>query len=303
MRSIFAATLILAAVTPGGARSISLPGKPTTTVPSPDHPGETRERLLEMVHYLFLWHYDQSFFVPGQGVEELQVYFRTVKRTLDPGDNSTFGELWFPATNMFVELKRSDYLIKETDYHVRDRHFKIRRVDRLAGPPAPLDEYRKTVLSRAELHDWFQAHSHRAPPLPQTLRFRLRDTLLENQFQTHWDTESVHIFHIAPLATVSNDVWILHENTNQLLQFSADMDVSDPATWEQLSLRLKFHQLDPRLILTPDRERGGEAELSKDFIGRVLFNCVVLGNRIEIMPAEIQTFLDHKTAPTGSESS
>lgn len=268
----------------------------TTIAPHPDHPAESREYLLELIHHLYLWYHDESFFPPGEVLEELEVYFRTTERPLDPGDNSQFGELYFPATQMLVELKRSDYHIAEIDHPVKDASFKIRRVERVAKVPAPREDYQITTIPRAELRDWFSNHAHQAPPMAENLSVRIRDTLLHHQFQEQWDEDVVHIFYLAPLSNVSNDIWILHENTKQLLQFSADMDIDDPATWGELSLRLKFHQLDPGRILTPDRDRGGEGELSKDFVGRALFNCVVLGNRIEVLPESIQEFLDNRSA-------
>lgn len=284
--------LLLVAVLSTGANRA--PAQPTTTVHNPDHPAETRENLLEVIHHLYLWYYDQSFFPPGEALSELEVYFRTVERPLDAGDESEFGELFFPAIQMLVELKRSDYHIDEIDHAVRDEFFKVRRVQRAATAPVPLDEYRTTVVNRDELREWFSTKSHAAPPLADALRRRLRDTLLKHQFDQQWDDASVHIFYVSPLSPVSNDIWVLHENTNQLLQFSADMDVSHHHTWDKLNLRLKFHQLDPNLILTPDRERTEANELNKDFIGRALFNCVVLGNRIEVLPKAVQTFLDQE---------
>ncbi len=274
-----------------------LTAQPATTAHNPDHPAETRENLLEVVHHLYLWYYDQSFFPPGEELSELKVYFRTVERTLDAGDNSEFGELFFPAIQMLVELKRSNYHIDEIDHAVRDEFFKIRRVQRATTAPVSLDEYRTTVVNRDELREWFSTKSHAAPPLADALREQLRDTLLKHQFDQQWDDTAVHIFYTSPLSPVSNDIWVLHENTNQLLQFSADMDVSDHATWDKLDLRLKFHQLDPNLILVPDRERTEANELNKDFIGRALFNCVVLGNRIEVLPEAVQAFLERERAP------
>lgn len=279
----------------------SPPAQPVTAAHHPDHPAETRENLLEIVHHLYLWYYDQSFFPAGQELNELEVHFRTVERPLDAGDNSQFGELYFPAIELLVELKRSDYHITEINHPVRDAFFKIRRVQRAAAPPAPLADYRTTVLLRDELKEWFSTKSHAAPPLADQLRAQIRKTLLKHQFDKDWDDQAVHIFYTAPLSPVSNDIWILHENTNQLLQFSADMDVSQSATWENLSLRLKFHQLDPNLILTPDRERTEANELNKDFIGRVLFNCVVLGHRIEVLPDAVQQFHDQKAAAAVAE--
>lgn len=287
----FSLLLLVAVLSAGAIRS---PAQPTTTVHNPDHPAETRENLLEVIHHLYLWYYDQSFFPPGEELIELEVYFRTVERPLDAGDESEFGELFFPAIQMLVELKRSNYHIEEIDHAVRDEFFKIRRVQRAATAPVPLDEYRTTVVNRDELREWFSTKCHAAPPLADALRQRLRDTLLKHQFDQQWDDASVHIFYVSPLSPVSNDIWVLHENTNQLLQFSADMDVRHHRTWDKLNLRLKFHQLDPNLVLTPDRERTEANELNKDFIGRALFNCVVLGNRIEVLPEAVQTFLDQE---------
>ncbi|MBT5901006.1 MAG: hypothetical protein HOH58_02735 [Opitutaceae bacterium] len=227
---------------------------------------------------------------PGTESTEAKVYFRTLNRSLDADDRSVFAELYLPDVQFLVELKRSDYHIPEIDLQVRDSVYKIRRVDRVASPPAPLTDYRITTLTRDELKKWFSTKSHGAPPLHEFLNNRLRDSLLFHQFDEHWDKDTVHIFYVSPLSPVSNDIWVLHENTNQLLQFSADMDVSNPETWAKTPMRPCLHPLEPALFLNPHRDRGEQPEFSKDFIGRALFNCVVLGNRIEILPDDVETY-------------
>ena len=264
------------------AQSIVAPTPPATVEHDPAHPAESRENLLDIIHHLYLWYHDQSFFEPDSEIDEITVFFRTITRQLDADDHSQFAEIYFPEIELLVELKRSDYYLSEVDLRVQDKFFKIRRVERVRHLPAALKNHRQTTVNLGELRNWLAARAHRAPPLDDLMRERIRESLLDHQREEIKDASVAHVFYVSPFSAVSNEIWVLHQNTNHLLHFSADMDLSDPQRWNQFHLRLRIHSLDP----------SGRAELSKDFIGRALFNCVVLGNRIDVSPEQIQPLLN-----------
>jgi hypothetical protein len=257
-----------------------------------DQPMRSEQHLFEILYYAFLWHYDRSYLLTDQRKGELEIFFRPIPRELDPADHSRFAELWIPDIHMVIELKRSDHRIEELGLAVKDDHFKVRRVVREDAPPSPLSEYQRYFIPHARVREWITTNIRTAGSLAPTLAKRLRETLMNFDFGRKPDVTVTHVFHLAPISPASNDLWVFHENTKQLLLFSSDMDLSNEAYWESTPITLKVYDLDPEVILKPDGGAAGDATLSKDFAGRALFNCVVLGERIAISPETAKKLLE-----------
>ena len=259
-----------------------------------DHPMRSEQHLFEILYYAFLWHYDRSYLLTDQRKGDLEIFFRPVPRELDAGDQSKFAELWIPDIHMVIDLKRSDYRIEELGLAVKDDHFKIRRVVREETPPAPLSSYQHYDIPHAKVRDWITLNLRTAGPLAPTLAKRLRETLLDFDLGREPDVTVTHVFHLAPISPASDDLWVFHENKKQLLLFSSDMDLSNEAYWESTPITLEVYNLAPEVILAADASAAGSNTLSKDFVGRALFNCVVLGERIEVSPERAKQLLEEK---------
>lgn len=259
-----------------------------------DHPMRSEQHLLEILYHTFLWHYDRSYLPTDLRKGDLEIWFRRVTRELDAGDQSKFAELWIPDIQMVIDLKRSDYRIEELGLAVKDDHFKVRRVVREHAPPAPLAAYQRHVIPHARVREWITANLRTAAPLAPTLAKRLRETLLDFDLGREPDLTVTHVFHLAPISPASDDLWAFHENTRQLLLFSSDMDLSNEAYWESTPITLEVFNLAPEVILAADAGAAGTATLSKDFVGRALFNCVVLGERVTVSPERARQLLDEK---------
>jgi hypothetical protein len=259
-----------------------------------DNPMRSEQHLFEILYHAFLWHYDRSYLLTDQRQGDLEIYFRPVTRELDPGDQSHFAELWIPDIHMVIDLKRSNYRIEELGLAVKDDHFKIRRVVRENAPPAPLSSYQHYAIPHARVREWITANLRTAGPLAPTLAKRLRETLLNFDSGREPDLTVTHVFHLAPISPASDDLWVFHENSKQLLLFSSDMDLSNEANWESTPITLKVYSLAPEVILATDGGGASSTTLSKDFVGRALFNCVVLGERIAVSPETAKKLLEEK---------
>ena len=259
-----------------------------------DHPMRSEQHLFEILYHAFLWHYDRSYLLVDQRKGDLEIFFRAVPRELDAGDQSKFAELWIPDVHMVIDLKRSDYRIEELGLAVKDDHFKVRRVVREDTPPAPLSSYQHHDIPHAKVRDWITLNLRTAGPLAPTLARRLRETLLDFDLGREPDVAVTHVFHLAPISPASDDLWVFHENRKQLLLFSSDMDLSNEAYWESTPITLEVYNLAPEVILAADASAAGTNTLSKDFVGRALFNCVVLGERIEVSPERARQLLEEK---------
>jgi hypothetical protein len=268
-------------------------GKPVESLDF-DNPMRSEQHLFEILYHTFLWHYDRSYLLTDQRKGDLEIYLRPVTRELDPGDRSAFAELWIPDIHMVIDLKRSDYRIEELGLRVKDDHFKIRRVVREDAPPAPLSAYQRHLIPHARVREWITANLRTAGTPAPTLAKRLREALLNFDLGHEPNLTVTHVFHLAPISPASDDLWVFHENSKQLLLFSSDMDLSNEAYWEAAPISLKVYSLAPEVILTPDGGGASSTTLSKDFVGRAMFNCVVLGERIAVSPETLKKLLEEK---------
>jgi len=69
--------------------------------------------VFAVLEYLYRWHFDQSYVLAAGKVDALEIWVRPIYPTLDAGDHSEYAEMWIPAVNTCVELKRADYKIPE----------------------------------------------------------------------------------------------------------------------------------------------------------------------------------------------
>ena len=162
------------------------------------------------------------------------------------------------------------------------------------APPAPLSSYQRHAVPHAKVRDWITLNLRTAGPLAPTLAKRLRETMLDFDLGREPDVTVTHVFHLAPISPASDDLWVFHENKKQFLLFSSDMDLSNEAYWESTPITLEVYNLAPEVILAADASAAGTNTLSKDFVGRALFNCVVLGERIEVSPERAKQLLEEK---------
>ena len=87
--------------------------------------------------------------------------------------------------------------------------------------------------------------------------------------------------HRAPLSPVANEVWVYWENRKLLIRFASDIDLTNPAVWEHESLMVKTWDTLNQVVVSLDEAAGSNAFLTRDQIGRALYNCIVLDRRLE----------------------
>ena len=91
---------------------------------------------------------------------------------------------------------------------------------------------------------------------------------------------------MAPLSPVANQLWVFWENGRALLRFASDIDLSNDAVWENCNLAVKMWELDEQVVVSLDEVAGSNAYMTRDQVGRALYNCVVLGRRQVLEPFE-----------------
>jgi hypothetical protein len=259
-----------------------------TSAPA-EHPVANREDLFEILRYVYLWHFDESlsFHVPDEDV--IEIWIREVPVELDEGDESRFAEVWLPQINLSVNLKQANYAIPELGIAVRNESFKVQSVTYKDRGDAPRSDFQIMRYEEQEVIDHlFSTRNLKRFP-DDALRANLRRAMIRHEFDALQQITGDQVVYVSPISPVSNNLWVFHENLKRLVRFSADMDLNNPAYWSTTPVHVEVYDLDAAVVVSPDEMPGTDAYLTKGFTGRALFNCLILGMRIEISEADALT--------------
>ncbi len=257
--------------------------------------------LYEMLRYAYLWHFDGSYAFGTDRRGDIELWIREVEVDLDVGDQSRFAEVWVPRVRMLIHLKKADYAIPELGLEARDSTFKIQTITRELEAPASRKHYMVMTFPRDEALTYLENTSEVRLYPDETLLANLEKALLERRAQDASPVEEPQIYHVAPISPVSNELWVYQETRGELLRFSADIDLYNPAYWRVTPVHLEIYDLRRDVLVSPDEAPGSNAYLTKDFTGRVLFNCVVFGKREEASVEETNAFIERAREAAASE--
>ncbi len=71
-----------------------------------------------------------------------------------------------------------------------------------------------------------------------------------------------------------------------MLRFASDIDLSNPAMWEHDEMSVKLFDIDTQVVVSMNEVAGSNAYMTRDQIGRAMFNCIVLGQRVVLNPLQ-----------------
>ena len=274
---------------------ILLVSLPTTAEAKDDKAAQLTERefLFEVIRHLYRWYLDEKDVNASLRKGEFVFWVRELKPQLDPGDKSCFGQIIMPALGASANVKWADYTIPKLGVEVKSDGFKITRVSRVPGMSGKPDGFTEVRATYDEIRDY--AHKHR-----NDVRFPEGDLLMRMritahaQFKKHPRHEELvdrddleNVVHFAPLSPVANETWVFWEAGRLLIRFASDMDLENPAMWEHDELAVDFYDLDEQVVVSLDEVAGSNAYLTRDQVGRALFNCIVLGQRVELDPDDV----------------
>ncbi len=247
-----------------------------------------QQYVYEVLRYVYRWHFDSSYVLEAGPQETLEVWARVLHPDLDEGDRSEFAELWIPAVKTKVELKRSDYKVAEMNLQVVDRSFKVKRVTRQAKPPAERAQYELRNYPLSELRDYLFSTRAQRTPISEGMRKAGRNLILGFLNKTHPGrfTED-QLFYIAPVSPVCNDYWSFWETGRKVMMFSADMDLANAGAAQLSQLKMEVIDLDKDVVASPKEVPGSNAFVTKDWVGRLFFNCILFGERVVLRPEQM----------------
>jgi hypothetical protein len=180
----------------------------------------------------------------------------------------------------------------ELGAEVKSDGFKITNVSRVPQTEEKPEGFIEVRATYTEIRDYAHKHRNRVRFPEGDLLMRMRITT-RAQFKKHPRYEELsarddleNVVHFAPLSSVANETWVFWEAGRLLIRFASDMDLENPAMWEHDELAVSFHDLDEQVVVSLDEVEGSNAYLTRDQVGRVLFNCIVLGKRLELRPLD-----------------
>jgi hypothetical protein len=246
--------------------------------------------LFEVVRHVYRWYIDENDVDRLAGAVDFPIWVRMLDVPKDKDDKSQMAEITMPLIGVMAKVKKADYRIDELNITVTSSTFRVTSVSKIGIPEKPLPEHRVINVKYAEMKDYlFRTRSEATFPEGQLFE-RLRVALRKEMgLKPEERTAGRHIVHLAPLSPAANEVFVFLESHKLLVRFASDIDLSNPAMWEHESLMVKTWDVTTQVVVSLDEAAGSNAFMTRDQIGRALFNCIVLGRRLEITnPGDVQ---------------
>lgn len=238
----------------------------------------------EILRHLYRWYLDEDDFDKIAAGTFLKLYLLPRQRELDKGDKSLFADIFIPSLGVVVTMKKTDYFIEELNTHVRSGKFKIVNVKKTEkNGPVPEGAVKLKHRMRDVMEYLFRTRYQPDPPAPE-LRERLLAAIKDElaSYTGNLPSDSFLTVFMAPLSPVANEVWAFWHDAKLLIHWSSDIDLNNPEVWETEHLHARIVDMEKQVILSFSEAPGSNAYMSRDHVGRVLYICTVLGEKLLI---------------------
>jgi hypothetical protein len=245
----------------------------------------SQDYLAEVMRYLYRWHLDETALLTIDNASDIEILVRSVTPKLDEGDGSQFCELLVPQLSFLLILKKADYEVPEMSLRIENREFRVLRAEKYENLPAPRESYEAIRLPKKEILAYLYATRNKSEYPDPAMRERMRRALREQLNATGIvGRAEAQTYYIAPISRVSNDLWVFWESGGKIIRFSSDTDLLSKAYWEYEKLGVHVYDLREHVVVSLAEVPGSNAYVTRDWAARVLFNCVVFGQRLTIVP-------------------
>ncbi len=248
--------------------------------------------LNNTVRYLYRWYLDEADIEATSDVATLEFKIRRLTPQLDQGDKSLFGEVRIPLWKIAVRMKKADYKIEELDKEVKSNGFKVVNVSRVSPESEEPQDLTSIKIDLKEMKAYlFKTRNQPEYPneeLIARLRKEFRNEIdeLSKKYGDKIDLSAggadEFSLYLAPLSPVSNEIWAYRDRGHVLIRCSSDIDITNPAVWK--NERIFFHLYDTynQMVLSLGEAAGNNEYMTRNQIGRALYNCMVLGKKISL---------------------
>ena len=248
-----------------------------------------KEDVYKVIGHLYRWYLDETDIQKATKAGNSTIWLREMTPKLDPGDKSRFAELILPVLGVIVTLKKTDYTIEELNIKVATDNFKITRVSRINMPKNLEKAYIPVNINRDDLRKYLFMRRGEVKFPDEKLTERLRSTV-RAQIRQHLQGKSrklpdtPQVIHFAPLSPVANELWVFWEAGRMLIHLSSDLDINNPHARENDKLSARIYDIDEQVVVSLQEVPGSNAYLTRDQVGRALYNCMILGKRVILEP-------------------
>lgn len=247
----------------------------------------------ELIRYLYRWYMDDA--VLAETLEKrdtLDLYYRYLKPKLDEGDQSEYLEIILPLTKMVVVLKRSEYTIEKLKLELKDPYFKVQSAQHYRNLEWDTSLYELLSYDYdATMAYLFRTRNDKRFPDEATLN-RLRNEAMKafkgggHEVDAQVAGDELQIAYVAPISVVSNSLWFYWVNGRKFICFSADLHHSHPRFWEFANLNVEIVDADEQIVVS-QIEKEGDGYFTKDYVGRILFNCLIHGQQVRYSEGKV----------------
>ena len=243
----------------------------------------------EVLRYIYLWYLDDRFFANTAGATSVEVWVRPVEpRTRDPEDKSLYAEMWVPAAQIQLRLKLADYPVPELNRQVRSPGFRIVRAAPLPDAPDAREHYAVFTHDPQKIRTFLRDTRNRPQAPDAALRARLLAAMRETvKLHPPADPTAPQVFFLSTVSPVSGDLWILWVNEKTAIRFGGEFGADEPDLLALLPLHTQLFDLKNNVVASLLETEGSTSFITKDWTGRILFQCLVLGERVEVSPEKL----------------
>lgn len=253
----------------------------------------------EVLRYVYLWYIDDRFFIETAKATSFELWIRPLSpRTRDPGDESRYAEIWIPAVQLQLQLKLANYPVPELSRQVKSPGYRITRAAPLGDAPGPRENYSVITLDRDQIRAYLTDNRFR-PQLPDlALRQRLLGAMREvARLRPSFNAEVPQVFFLSTVSPVSGDLWVIWVNEKTAIRFGGEFGADEPDLLALLPLHTQLYDLKTQVVASLLETEGSTGFVTKDWVGRVLYQCFVLGERVDVPGANLLPGVPPPPAP------
>jgi hypothetical protein len=268
---------------------ISMLAAVSSLTAEPDAELIEHEYLSEVTRHLYRWYLDERDVMPSIHRGQFVFWVTQIERELDEDDNSRFAEITLPRLGIVVDVKKAHYEIPELDLVVKNESYKVTSVDRQMPSETMPEGAIKVTLPYEQMRDYlFQTRNKMEAPTGKLLE-QMRAAANEeyDEYRTARalpEPDGRQLVYLGPISSVANEIWVYWETGRLLMRFQSDMDLTNPGVLEHDELPVKIFDIDEQVVVSLDEVPGSNAYLTRDQVGRVLYNCMVFGKSLTSEP-------------------
>ena len=241
----------------------------------------------EMTRHLYRWYMDEGDVERDSDGKPFAVWVRCDDVKLDEGDRSALATILLPLLGIEVKVKKADYAIEELDIEVKSKGFRMVNVGRVPVPAEPPPGTAVVEIDPAAMREYLFRTRRQAEFLDAAMGRQLREALREHMGMGPAPQEGEEqVVHLAPLSPVANELWMFWETRKMLIRVASDIDLEQPEMWQHRKPTIRTYDILNQTVVSLREAAGSNAFLTRDQVGRALYNCVVLGKRIVVVNPE-----------------